>query len=457
MYQRHFGLTAAPFRITPDTRRFFGGGKRAEILETLKYAIMNGEGMVKVTGEVGTGKTMLCRMLQDQLPDSVEIVYLANPRLSRDEILAAIALELRLPSLQNPSHLLLQHQLQNYLLDAHGAGRRIVVFIEEAQRMPLETLEEIRLLSNLETREAKLLQLVLFAQPEINQLLDRYEIRQLRDRISHNFHLSPLSAAEVQNYVRFRLHSAGYRGDELFTRAACRQLALSCNGLIRRMHVLAEKALLAAFSAGSRRVRWIHVWRARADDRAPASRLQFPPKGLLAGLVAGFALIMIGARVLPVAPETAHESDPAAVSSNQNLTATLRAAALKLRPAAGGMPLVSRRLQASREWLQQPADGQLTIQLLLTENDDLQELEKLLSNQAYNEILAELYLYRSEVAGRQRWNLLYGEFDSKTEALAALADLPTGARSHQPFLRSLAALRTAQQASAPAMHKDEQG
>lgn len=456
MYQRHFGLTVAPFRITPDTRRFFGGGKRAEILETLKYAIMNGEGMIKVTGEVGTGKTMLCRMLQDQLSDFVEVVYLANPRLSRDEILAAIALELRLPMQQDPSHLKLQHQLQNYLLDAHSAGRRVVVFIEEAQSMPLETLEEIRLLSNLETREAKLLQLVLFAQPEIDQLLDNYEIRQLKDRISHNFHLSPLSAAEVQDYVRFRLHSAGYTGNELFTRAACRQLALSCNGLIRRMHVLGEKALLAAFAAGSRRVRWIHVWRARADDQAPAGRRQFSPKGLVAGLVTGFALVMIGARVLPVTPEIAHRSDPVSVTSNQNLTAALRAAALRLRPAAG-MPLVSRRLQASRDWLQQQADGQLTIQLLLTENDDLHELENLLSGQPYKEILSNLYLYRSEVAGRQRWNLLYGEFDSKTEALAALADLPAGARSHQPFLRSLAALRSAHQVMAPAMHKDGQG
>lgn len=456
MYQRHFGLTTAPFRITPDTRRFFGGGKRAEILETLKYAIMNGEGMVKVTGEVGTGKTMLCRMLQDQLPEFVEIVYLGNPRLSCHEILAAIALELRLPTLQDPSHLQLQHQLQSYLLDAHRAGRRVVVFIEEAQRMPLETLEEIRLLSNLETREAKLLQLVLFAQPEIDQLLDQFEIRQLKDRISHNFHLSPLNASEVQDYVRFRLHGAGYTGNELFTQAACRQLALSSNGLIRRMHVLAEKALLAAFAAGSRRVRWIHVWRARADGQPAPGWRQFLPKGLVPGLVAGFALVMIGARVLPVNPEIAHRSDPVTAASNQDLTATLRAAALRMRPAAG-MPLVSRRLQASRDWLQQPADGQLTIQLLLTENDDLHELENLLSGQPYNEILPNLYLYRSEVAGRQRWNLLYGEFDSKTKALAALADLPAGARSHQPFLRSLAALRSAHQATAPAMHKDEQG
>ena len=456
MYNKHFGLAAAPFRITPDTRRFFGGGQRAEILDTLIYAITHGEGMVKVTGEVGTGKTMLCRMLQEQLPDSVEIVYLANPSLGRDEIITAIALELGLPVTADSPRLPVQQQLQNYLLQAHRQGRLVVVFIEEAQRMPLATLEEIRLLSNLETTQAKLLQLVLFGQPELNQLLENHDIRQLRDRITHSFELTPLSAAEVRDYVRFRLHSAGYTGNELFTVPAYRQLAWSSHGLIRRLHVLADKALLAAFAKGAARVQWRHVRRAAGDDGYAAPTLRWLPRGLAPGLVAGLLLAIAAVPLLQRVPQTL-STVPYAVNAptSQNID-DARKIALQMRPAAG-LPWVSRRLQASQDWLARAGTGGLTIQLLLSDDDDLAKVEKLLSSQTYRDLIPDIYLYRSRVGGRQRWNLLYGEFDTKSKALAALADLPGKVRLHQPYLRSLGALRASQVSTGLSAHKDENG
>jgi len=457
MYNRHFGLSAAPFRITPDTRRFFGGGQRAEVLDSLLYAITHGEGMVKVTGEVGTGKTMLCHMLQDQLPDSVDVVYLSNPSLTREEISTAIALELNLSVSVDTPRLELQQQLQDYLLTAHRNKRQVVVFIEEAQQMSLESLEEIRLLSNLETRHSKLLQLVLFGQPELNHLIENHGIRQLRDRISHGFKLSPLRMSEVRDYIRFRLHSAGYRGNGLFTSAACRLLAISSHGLIRRLNIIADKALLAAFAEQSDRVHWRHVWRARRDDARLGRLQQLLPAGLASGLGSGAAAALISLTIFNhYVPPAQPENGTPATQISQNID-KLRAIALQTHPASGGLPLVSQRLLASNDWLQQPARSHLTIQLLLTENEDLRAVEKLLGKQPYNSLYSDVYLYRSEVAGRQRWNILFGEFSSKTKALAALADLPERILRRQPYLRSLDSLRTGYQTTGMDMHWEGQG
>ena len=441
MYKRHFGLSVSPFRITPDTRKFFGGGQRAEILETLIYAVCHGEGMIKVTGEIGTGKTMLCHMLQEQLPDSVEVVYLANPSLTRDEILTAIVLELELPVPEGCSRLQLMQHLQDYLLYCHRKRRRVVVFIEEAQQMPLQTLEEIRLLSNLETRDAKLLQLLLFGQPELDKLLEKHEIRQLRDRIGHSIHLTPLSTREVAEYLRFRLHNAGYRGGELFTWPACWLLALSSGGLIRRLHHLADKSLLSAFSVNSARVRLIDAWRARHAGQRRAKLPRFAG-GLAAGAL--ISALIVFQQDLP-----APQAESTQASATQHIAESLaptpdpaleiaRQYALSIQPSAG-LPAVSQRLAASENWLVDQ-QGELTIQLLLSDDDDLSKIEKLMEKQPYKNLQSNIFLSRSEIGGRPRWNVLYGNFDSKSKALAAIADLPDEMRRHKPFIRSISAL-----------------
>jgi len=299
MYLESFALKRHPFRITPDPTLFCPGAGRGEILDALIYAVTSGEGIVKVVGEVGSGKTMLCRILEERLPESVEIVYLANPRLSPHDILYAIAFELKLPVQSTTDRLVVLQQLQAYLLSQHAAGRSVVVFIEEAQGMPLETLEEIRLLSNLETHRHKLLQIVLFGQPELEKNLGKRDIRQLKERITHSFYLAPLTRAETSEYLRFRLQAAGCGKSGVFSAGAERLIAQVSCGLIRRINILADKAMLAAYAepegggtSGSSRamVRSRHV---RAAIRDSEFRLPFYRSSWFAGSVTTSLLVAL--------------------------------------------------------------------------------------------------------------------------------------------------------------------
>ncbi|MGV3591288.1 MAG: AAA family ATPase, partial [Gammaproteobacteria bacterium] len=251
----YFSLKRHPFRITPDPSLFFPGGThgRGVVLDALVYGITTGEGILKVVGEVGSGKTMLCRMLEERLPPSIEIVYLANPNLTARDIVYAIAFELKLEVDSGTDRLLVMQKLQHYLLQKHAAGGSVVVFIEEAQGMPLETLEEIRLLSNLETHRHKLMQIVLFGQPELERKLQNRSIRQLRERITHSFELAPLTQQDVREYLHFRLQQAGCPWPQLFSPAAEKLLAAASGGLTRRVNILADKSLLAAYADPSMR------------------------------------------------------------------------------------------------------------------------------------------------------------------------------------------------------------
>ena len=290
MYYAFFGLTQAPFRITPDTDVFFEGGNRGAILEALIYAISNGEGIIKVTGEVGSGKTMLCRVLQTRLPKNVETVYLANPSVSPEEILHAIAFELQLPIAKDAGRLQVMHALNTYLLERHSQQRQVVVFVEESQGMPIPTLEEVRLLSNLETQQHKLLQIVLFGQPELDENLRQPQIRQLRERITHSFTLFPLNQEDVKAYLTFRLQAAGYHGPDLFSRRVIAYLTGASAGLTRRINLVADKALLAAFAEGTHNVTLKHVKAAVRDSEfsdLPRPRSPAPFAYALVGLAIG--------------------------------------------------------------------------------------------------------------------------------------------------------------------------
>jgi MSHA biogenesis protein MshM len=250
MYLEYFSLKRHPFRITPDPSLFFPGGThgRGVVLDALVYGITTGEGILKVVGEVGSGKTMLCRMLEEWLSASIEIVYLANPNLTARDIVYAIAFELKLEVDSSTDRLLVMQKLQNYLLQKHSTGGSVVVFVEEAQGMPLETLEEIRLLSNLETHRHKLMQIVLFGQPELERKLQNRSIRQLRERITHSFDLDPLTPQDVREYLHFRLQQAGCPWPQLFSPNAEKMVAAASGGLTRRINILADKALLAAYA-----------------------------------------------------------------------------------------------------------------------------------------------------------------------------------------------------------------
>ena len=300
MYYAYFGLSHAPFKITPDTEVFFEGGNRGAILEALIYAITQGEGIIKVTGEVGSGKTMLCRVLQSRLQPHIETVYIANPSVSPAEILHAIAFELPLPIARDAARLEVMHAINHYLLERHAQKRQVVLFVEESQGMPIATLEEVRLLSNLETDHYKLLQIVLFGQPELDENLRQPQIRQLKERITHSFVLNPLTEDEVRDYLSFRLRAADYRGPDLFSRRVVAYIARASAGLTRRVNIVAEKALLAAFADNTHTVTLSHVRAAVRDSEfsdhtAPrdAPAFAYGMAGLLAGGllgVGGFAI-----------------------------------------------------------------------------------------------------------------------------------------------------------------------
>jgi len=290
MYLRHFGLNEAPFRITPHTEFFFSGANRGATLEALLYAIAHDEGIVKVTGEVGSGKTMLCRVLVERLPKSVNTIYLANPSLSRDEILHVIATDLQMEPRAERVTILLR-ALQERLVRLFAAGRRVVVLIDEAHAMPLETLEEIRLLSNLESNRHKLLQIVLFGQPELDQHLALPNMRQLKERITHSFKLEPLVRPDVESYIDFRMRAAGYRGPNVFATPAMRLIARASLGLTRRINILADKSLLAAFAEGTHQITAKHARAAIRDSEYEVARWRLTRWWLLAGgLAAGLAI-----------------------------------------------------------------------------------------------------------------------------------------------------------------------
>ena len=297
MYYDYFGLNKAPFKITPDTSLFFPGGNRGAILEAMMYAINSGEGIVKVIGEVGSGKTMLCRMLIAELPDNVDVVYLANPSLSPDNILHAIAFELGLEVNANDERLLVMNRLQTYLLDRHAENHQVVVFVEEAQSMPIATLEEIRLLSNLETQQYKLLQIILFGQPELDHMISRKEIRQLKERITYSFNLGPLKEGEVRDYINTRMRACGYRGNDAFDKGSIRLISHYSRGLLRRVNILADKALLSAYAGNVHAVTSRHVRAAAKDSEfvVPDKRIWY--WACAAGLI---VLLVLAIQFLPM-------------------------------------------------------------------------------------------------------------------------------------------------------------
>ncbi len=320
MYYEHFGLSEPPFRITPDTRLFFPGGSRGAILDAIVYAITSGEGIIKVIGEVGSGKTMICRMLEVKLPQTVDVVYLANPSLSPDNILHAIAFEMKLDLPMGAGRLEVMHALHARLLEKHADNRQVVMFVEEAQRMPLETLEEIRLLSNLETEREKLLQIVLFGQPELERNLSPAHIRQLKERITHGFLLPRLEAEEIRDYLDFRMRSAGYKGPPVFSPAAVKRIARASEGLIRRINVLADKALLAAYAAGVHQVTPREVRSAIRDSEFGGARwtMDWRLAGLFGAAALGAGVMWVaqtGYRYVPWLASTADAGVPTTAAS----------------------------------------------------------------------------------------------------------------------------------------------
>lgn len=484
MYYPHFGLKEPPFKITPNTDFFFSGGNRGAVLDALVYAITNGEGIIKVVGEVGSGKTMLCRMLQTILPEQVESIYLANPSVAPEDVLHAIAFELQLKLPKNADRLKVMQELQAYLLSRHAAGRQVVIFVEEAQGMPLATLEEIRLLSNLETKQDKLLQIVLFGQPELDDNLNQPHIRQLRERITHSFHLGPLQTKDVGEYLIFRLRAAGYHGPHLFSEAAIKKLSNAAEGLVRRVNILADKALLAAFADNVFLVTPKHVKAAIQDSEFGSKantrkRLVLWAILLLMMLVLGFIAAGLvnkwlqDTTLVDAKPRAALAKKPEApVATVAPVSAApVSAAPVPVTKPAQVVPqvdakqkLVDQRLAVTQKLLSTASPDTVTLQIKsvpsgkvagvppaaeqavqdnLLPDTSLQdtllkdELEKLSQQLEIDNI----YLYRANQNGEIFTVIIYGAFAQRAEALAAMKALPVIIKNDRPYLRTFAGIK----------------
>jgi general secretion pathway protein A len=247
MYASFFGLNEKPFSITPDPRYLYLSRRHAEALAHLLYGITESGGFIQLTGEVGTGKTTVVRSLLEQLPEHAEVALVLNPRLSPQEFLLTICDELHIEVPDRASQKSVVDALNEHLLEAHAAGRRVVLIVDEAQNLSADVLEQIRLLTNLETAKQKLLQIILIGQPELREVLARSDLRQLAQRITGRYHLEPLEPDELQAYVRHRIEVAGGR-TEIFTAGALKALHRSSGGIPRLINVVADRALLGAWS-----------------------------------------------------------------------------------------------------------------------------------------------------------------------------------------------------------------
>src|SRR6266571_2814219 len=392
MYLDHFGLKEAPFRITPHTDFFFQGANRGATLEALLYAITHDEGIVKVSGEVGSGKTMLCRVLMERLPQTVETIYLANPSLSRDEILFAIG-------------------------DEH---------------------------------------------------LDTAGMRQLRERITQSFQLEPLVRSDIENYVDFRMRAAGYRGPKVFNAGAIKLIANASQGLTRRVNILSDKALLAAFAAGTHAVTQAEAKRAMRDTEFHRTRtgiqkkFQIGAAALAAGLVLGWGThMMLSAGRSNVAPgpaslvlaQTPDRSEKAAIPivSGLSLSANADATALKrsaetstlvppLPPERG--QLARGRFTATQEWLRSAPGNHYAIQLAIVNSKELGQLEDFLLRVSKMLPVGELLVYSVKIDGQQHYRVAYGSYASPEQAQTAIRGLPPLFSAYHPYYRSIERMRS---------------
>ena len=460
MYSGHFGLKQPPFRITPNTDFFFAGGNRGAVLDALVYAVLHGEGIVKVVGEVGSGKTMLCRMLETRLPEHIDRVFLANPSVAPQEVLFAIAFELQLALPPGADRLQVMQALQNDLIERHAAGRQVVVFVEEAQGMPIPTLEEIRLLSNLETRRDKLLQIVLFGQPELDENLNQLHIRQLKERITHSFYLGPLAKSDIGEYLDYRLRMAGYAGPPVFTKAAIRRMTIASKGLVRRLNILADKAMLAAFAENVYAITATHVQIAIRDSEfSKETERQSKYQWLLWILLGLLLVVSMGLAFWTFAPSSFKNQKTASTTALSTSIKTVTPVA-KSPIIASPLPVTSlnttqdkheelpslpieasvqnspldHRLETGLQWLSSVPESTLILQLLGT--DQANQLEYQLKRLSGLLGAEKIHVYKSILKDKPLYTVIYGNFQDISDAKEAITKLPITLQSYHPRIRT---------------------
>lgn len=295
MYEEFFGLREPPFRLTPDTSYFYAYSDHREALNTLLVAVRMGEGFLKVTGEVGTGKTLVCRKLLKELAedDTIVTAYIPNPDMTPAALRYALTAELGIDYHRNEGQHEVMRKVNDCLIAHRAAGRSAVLIIDEAQALSETCLETVRLLTNLETEKHKLLQVVLFGQPELDRKLDRPSARQLKQRITFSYGIAPITRAAVAGYLAHRLEIAGYQGHTLFSPAIAQRIHRVTGGVPRLINIVAHKCMLSAYGDGRAEIGSRHLDRAVADTESLAQRMA-QPVGFWVGM-AGAASTAIAA------------------------------------------------------------------------------------------------------------------------------------------------------------------
>lgn len=267
MYQKHFKFEESPFSLTPDTLFFLNQQSHRDALNTMLVALRHCEGFIKIVGEVGTGKTLLCRILLSRLNSDFVTAYIPNPYLTPEELKSFVAQEIGADVTRNmPAHELMS-AVYRRLLQLARNNKQVVLVVDEAQAMPRETIECLRLLTNLETEKRKLLQVVILGQPELDNLLARPDLRQLNQRIIFSERLQPFTRAGVKEYILHRVQSAGAQDKDIFSNNAMRLIYYGSGGIPRLINILAHKGLICAYGKGHKRVNTWHIAKAIADTQ----------------------------------------------------------------------------------------------------------------------------------------------------------------------------------------------
>ena len=296
MYNRFFGFKERPFKLVPNPEYLYLSRIHEEVLAHLNYAVGYGEGFVEITGEVGTGKTTLCRMFLESLDENTEAAYIFNPKLDALQLLKAINDEFGIPS-DTASVKTLIDRLNAFLLEKKAQGKHVILLVDEAQNLSADVLEQLRLLSNMETTTSKLLQIILVGQPELGELLETEALRQLNQRITLRCHLIPLTTSEMREYIRHRIHIASRKPGLAFTAGAYRSIFKYSNGVPRLINIVCDRTLLTAFAMGKHRITQAIVRRAIRELDGKRKRYGKPlffREKLIIGLLVVLVILLAG-------------------------------------------------------------------------------------------------------------------------------------------------------------------
>lgn len=369
MFAQHFGLTQDPFSLAPDPRYLFVSERHREALAHLLYGVQGAGGFVLLSGEIGTGKTTVCRCFLEQVPPHCDVAYIFNPKLSVGELLQTVCEELRIPAPPAEAGVKAYTDVLNaHLLRAHAAGRNTVLIIDEAQNLSTEVLEQLRLLTNLETNERKLLQIVLIGQPQLRELLRRPELEQLAQRVIARYHLGSLSAHETAQYVAHRLAVVGHQGANPFSATALKRIHTLSAGVPRRINLLCHHAMLGAYALGTTDITPNIVSQAAREvfDPVPWWRAFLSPAATLKaqrpwvfaawlfilGLVLALIIVLVVALIATLQPGHAlNNSNPAAEANSLSLKSSPLISTPLPNASAATVPTTRRREKPARERL----------------------------------------------------------------------------------------------------------